>query len=68
MTLAGLLIDLRALVADGSSLAAVALLGGDEPDGAVAVPMDVPVHECSCPLAGFFFAGKRPAGQGCLKV
>jgi hypothetical protein len=45
MSLVGLLIDQRSLVTDGSSLAAVPLLRGHEPDGAVAVLMHVPGHE-----------------------
>ena len=62
MALAGPLIDLRALVADRRGLAAVPLLRRDEPDGAVAVLMDVPVHECRRPLAGLLLAGKGPTG------
>jgi hypothetical protein len=38
------------------------LLRGHEPDGAVAVFMHVPVHECRRPLAGLFLAGKGPTG------
>lgn len=62
MALSGLLIDQLALLADRRGHAAVALLRRDEPDGAVAVLMDIPVHECRCPLAGFLLAGKGPVG------
>ena len=45
MVLADLLIDKRPLLADARSVAAVPLLRGDEPDGAMAMLMDVPAHE-----------------------
>jgi RNA polymerase sigma factor (sigma-70 family) len=60
--LTGLFIGQRSLVTDGSCLAAVPLLRGDEPDGAVAVLMHVQVNECHRPLARLLLAGKGPAG------
>lgn len=60
MALAGLLVDLRALVADGRSLAAELL--DHELDHAVTMLMHVPVHECSRPLAGLIHASKGPKG------
>ena len=62
MALAGLLVDLRALVANGWSLAAVPQLRGREFDRTVAMLMHVPVDECSRPLAGLILAGKGPTG------
>jgi hypothetical protein len=62
MALAGLLIDKRAVLADRRGLVALALLRRNEPDGAVAVLMDVPVNECRFPLAGFLLPGKGPVG------
>jgi len=40
----------------------VQLLRRHEPDDAVAILMDVPVHDCCCQLVGLFFAGKGLAG------
>jgi len=40
----------------------MALMGRDEFDAAVAVPVVVPVHKRSYPLAGPVFAGEWPAG------
>lgn len=62
MALAGLFIVQRALLADVRGLAAVPVLRGDEPDGAVAILMEVPAHECRYPLAGLLLAGKGPPG------
>lgn len=62
MALAGLLVDLRALVANGWSLAAVPQVRGREFDRTVAMLMHVPVDECSRPLAGLILAGKGPTG------
>ena len=62
MALAGLLVDLPALVAKGWSLAAVPQLRGHEFDRTVAMLMHVPVDECSRLLAGLILAGKGPTG------
>jgi len=62
MAQAGRLINLCALLADRRGLAAMPLLRGDEPDGAVAVLMHVLVHESRHLLAGLFFARKGPTG------
>lgn len=62
MAFSGAFVDQRSLLADGTGLAAVALLRRDELDAAVAVLVDVPLHERRSPLAGLFLAGKGPAG------
>ena len=62
MAFSGAFVDQRSLLADGTGLAAVALLRRDELDAAVAMLVDVPLHKCSGPLAGLFLAGKGSAG------
>ena len=62
MSLAGLLIDTGTVPADTTGLTAVALIRRHEPDGAVAVPMVVPVHEFRHPAAGFFLAAEGTPG------
>ena len=61
MSLTRLLVDDNTVPADLHGLTAVALLGRDEFDAAVAVPVVVPVDERRHPLAGFLRAGKGPA-------
>ncbi len=60
MLLTGLLVDDSTLPADLHGLAAVSLVGRDEFDPAVAVPMVVPVDERDHPQAGFLRAVKGP--------
>ena len=62
MGLAGLLVDMGSLPADCCGGTAMALMGRDEFDGAVAVPVVVPIHKSRHPLAGLVFAGELPAG------
>ena len=57
----GLLVDMGSLLADCRGGTAMALMGRDEFDAAVAVPVVVPIHKCCHPLAGLVFAGERPA-------
>jgi hypothetical protein len=59
MALAGLLIDQRALLADGNGLADLPLQRRHEFDRAVAVLMAIPVHECRRPLAGLLLSGGK---------
>ena len=47
--LAGLFVDLSPLASNGDSLAAMSLRWRHEPDGAVEVPVVVPVHESHHP-------------------
>ncbi len=56
MSLAGLFVDDTLVPVDLRGLAAVALLGRDELDAAVAVPVVVPVHKRGDPQAGFLNA------------
>ena len=60
--LAGLLIDLGTMPADRCGSSAVALIRRHEPDGAVAVPMVVPVHKCAGPTEGLLQAAEGPPG------
>ncbi len=50
------------LAADLHSLTAMALLGRNEFDAAMAVLVVIPIHKRGNPLAGFFFATERPVG------
>jgi len=58
MAFSGAFIDQQAVLADGAGLAAVALLRRDEVDAAVAVLVDLPLHERRSPLTGLLLAGK----------
>ena len=58
----GLLVDIGSLLTDCGGGSAVALMGRDEFDAAVAVPVVVPIHKSRHPLAYLVFAGERPAG------
>ena len=62
MGLTGFLVDIRALLADRRGGTAVALMGRDEFDAAVVVPVVVPVDKRRHPLACLVFAGKWPPG------
>ena len=62
MSLAGLLVDKSAVTTEFIGLTAVALIRRHEPDGTVAVPVVVPVHECTGPAAGLFLAAEGPPG------
>lgn len=62
MAFTGAFINPGSFLANGCCCTAMALLRCDEPDGAVAMFMDVPVHKGGGPLAGLLLAGKRPAG------
>ena len=62
MLLAGLLVDKSAVTTEFNGLTAVPLIRRHEPDGAVAVPVVVPVHECHHPGAGLFLAAEGPSG------
>ena len=57
----GLLVDIGSLLTDCGGGSAVALMGRDEFDAAVAVPVVVPIHKSRHPLAGFVFSGEWPA-------
>ena len=61
MGLTGFLVDIRALLADRRGGTAVALIGRDELDAAVPVPVVVPVHNRGHPLARLVLAGERSA-------
>ena len=60
MRLAGLLLELGAPPADCVGSLAVTLVGRDELDAAVAVPVVVLVHKSRHPLARLHIAGERP--------
>jgi len=62
MPLTSQVIDLRSLATNFNGLAAVALIGCDEPDAAVAVLVVVPVHERHHPGAGLFHGLEWPPG------
>ena len=62
MPLASLLVDAGRLLADGISLASMALIGCHEPDAAVAVLVVVPIHKCRHPSAGQLDALEWPPG------
>jgi len=55
-------VDLGPVTTDRDGLATVALSRRHEPDGAVVVPVVVPVHECRHPGAGLFIAEEGPSG------
>ena len=57
-----LLVDIGSLLADCVGSPAMTLMGRHEFDGAVAVPVVVPVHKGRHPIAGLVLAGKGPAG------
>ena len=59
---AGFLIDLGSLLANGLGGSTVALVGRDEFDAALTVPVVVPVDKGRYPLARLRFAGKWPIG------
>jgi hypothetical protein len=59
MTLTGLLVDTGTVATDFFGLAAMALIGRNETDTAVAVLVVVPVQECTHPQTGFFHAVNR---------
>ena len=62
----GLLVDIGSLLTDCGGGSAVALMGRDEFDAAVAVPVVVPIHKSRHPLAGFVFSGEYPfRGRDC---
>ena len=60
--LAGFLVDMVALKADGDGGTAVTLVRRDEFDAAVTVAVVVPVHKSRYPLACLRLAGEWPAG------
>jgi len=60
MLLTGFLVKVGALPADRGGGTAVALVGCDEFDAAVTVPVVVPIHEGHRPFTGLVFAGERP--------
>ena len=60
--LAGGLVDLGSLLANGLGGSTVALVWCHEFDAAVVVPVIVPIHKCTHPFAGLVLAGKGPAG------
>ena len=60
--LAGFLVDMGALKADGDGGTAVTLVRRDEFDAAVTVAVVVPVHKSRYPLACLRLAGEWPAG------
>ena len=61
MGLARLLVDLGTLQADCGCSTAVTLMGRDELDAAVAVPVVVPIHKSCHPLTSLRLAVERPA-------
>ena len=60
MTLPGQLIHASTVAADLNGFSAVTRSGRHEPDGIVAVPVVVPVHESRHPQAGFVLAAEGP--------
>jgi len=62
MSLASLFVDTGPVTTDLVGLAAVALVGRHEPDGAVAVVVVVPVHECRHPQASLFLTAEGTSG------
>jgi hypothetical protein len=62
LPLAGLLVDAGTVAADFLELAAVTLIRRHELDGAVAVPVVVPVHERRHPLACLVFIANDRLG------
>ena len=60
--LAGGLVDIGSLLANGLGGSTVALVGRHEFDAAVVVPVVVPIHKCTRPFAGLLFVGEWPAG------
>ena len=60
--LASLLVDTGAVTTEFNGLTAVALIRRHEPDGTVAVPVVVPVHECTGPAAGLLLAAEGTPG------
>ncbi len=60
--LASLLVDNSAVTTEFNGLTAVAPIRRHEPDGAVAVPVVVPVHECADPAASLCLAAEGPPG------
>ena len=58
---AGCLVDIGSLLTGCGGGSAVTLMGRDEFDAAVRVPVVVPIHKCRHPFAGLVFAGKWPA-------
>ena len=62
MGLAGLFVDIGSLLANCGGDTGVTLMGRDELDAAVAVPVVGPVDKHRHPLAGLVLAGKGPPG------
>lgn len=62
MGLTSLLVDIGSLLADCAGGSAVTLMGRDEFDAAMAVPVVVPVDKRRHPLAGLVLAAERTAG------
>ena len=60
--LAGGLVDLGSLLANGLGRSTVALVGRHEFDATVVVPVVVPIDKRSHPFAGLVLAGKGPPG------
>ena len=60
--LAGGLVDLGSLLANGLGGSTVALVGRHEFDRAVVVPVVLPIHKCARPFTGLALAGKGSAG------
>jgi hypothetical protein len=62
VSLAGLLVDKSAVTTEFNGLTAVALIRRHEPDGTMAVPVVVLVHECTGPAAGRLLPAEGPPG------